>query len=87
MKVVSRVVKLDFTGCLSTEYISLTLNAASPQNISCAAFYLLLPSSTTSVLASIPLYANATNTITVATEMDYETVVSMVMTKFTTITI
>jgi hypothetical protein len=43
MKVVRRVVKLDFTGCLNTDEVSLTLGAETPQNILCVAFYLLLP--------------------------------------------
>jgi heat shock protein HslJ len=87
MKVVSRVARLDFTGCETTDEISLTFDAAASQSVSCAAHYILLPASTTSVLASIASYANTTNTITITTEMNYETVVTMLMVKFTPITI
>jgi hypothetical protein len=48
---------------------------------------MLLPATTTNVLASIALYANTTNTITIIAQMNYETVVPMIMVKFTQITI
>jgi hypothetical protein len=87
MKVVSRVVKLDFTGCVLADEIHLTLNADATQIIPCAAYYMLLPASNVSALASIPLYANTTSTISVTSQMSYETVITMMMVKFTSITI